>query len=118
MSEAEAKDYVINAFDLTKVWLHADFPLVEVGQLERNRNVDNYFAETKQAAFAPSNLAPGIGVSPGKMLQTRLLTYQDAHRYRVGAKCNQLQVNAAKCPVNHYQRGGAMASMCSVKRRR
>ncbi len=112
MSEQQARDYHINPFDLTKVWPHGDFPLIEVGQLELNRNVDNYFAETEQACFAPSNLVPGIGVSPDKMLQGRLLAYQDAHRYRVGANANQLPVNAAKCPVHHYQRDGAMAGMC------
>lgn len=112
MTEAEAKNYRINPFDLTKIWPHSDFPLVEIGQLELNRNVDNYFAETEQAAFAPSNLVPGIGASPDRMLQARLMAYQDAHRYRVGANANQIPVNAPKCPVNHYQRDGAMAGIC------
>ncbi len=112
MTEQQAKNYSINPFDLTKIWPHADFPLIEVGQLELNHNVENYFAETEQACFAPSNLVTGISVSPDKMLQGRLLAYQDAHRYRVGANANQLPVNAAKCPVNHYQRDGAMAGMC------
>jgi catalase len=115
MTEEQAKSYAINPFDLTKVWPHADFPLIEVGQLELNRNVDNYFAETEQACFAPNNLVPGIGVSPDKMLQGRLLAYQDAHRYRVGANANQLPVNAAKCPVHHYQRDGKMAGMCPAR---
>lgn len=114
MSEEQAQQYAINPFDLTKVWPHEDFSLIEVGQLELNRNVGNYFAETEQAAFAPSNLVPGIGVSPDKMLQGRLLAYQDAHRYRVGVNVNQLPVNAARCPVNHYQRDGAMAGGCPV----
>jgi len=114
MTEEQSKSYSINPFDLTKIWPHADFPLIEVGQLELNRNVDNYFAETEQACFAPNNLVPGIGASPDKMLQGRLLAYQDAHRYRVGANANQLPVNAAKCPVHHYQRDGAMAGMCPV----
>ena len=109
MTEEQARDYPINPFDLTKIWPHADFPLIEVGQLELNRNVENYFAETEQACFAPSNLVPGIGASPDKMLQGRLLAYQDAHRYRVGVNANQLPVNAARCPVHHYQRDGAMA---------
>jgi catalase len=112
MTEQAARDYKINPFDLTKIWPHKDFPLIEVGQLELNRNVQNYFAETEQAAFAPSNLVPGIGVSPDKMLQGRLLAYQDAHRYRIGVNFNQLPVNAARCPVNHYQRDGAMAGLC------
>lgn len=111
MTEAEAKTYRYNPFDLTKVWPHADFPLVEIGKLELNRNVDNYFAETEQAAFSPSNLVPGVGASPDKMLQARLLAYPDAQRYRVGANYQQLPVNAPKCPVNHYQRDGAMAGM-------
>jgi catalase len=112
MSQEQAKTYSINPFDLTKVWSHKDFPLIEVGQLMLNRNVGNYFAETEQACFAPNNLVPGIGGSPDKMLQGRFLAYQDAHRYRVGVNANQLPVNAAKCPVNHYQRDGAMAGTC------
>ena len=111
MTEAEAQHYHINPFDLTKIWPHRDYPLIEIGQLELNRNVNNYFAETEQSAFAPSNLVPGIGASPDKMLQARLLAYQDAHRYRIGANANQIPVNAAKCPVHHYQRDGAMAGM-------
>jgi len=93
------------------VWPHADFELIEIGQLELNRNVDNYFAETEQAAFSPGNLVPGIGASPDKMLQARLMAYPDAHRYRVGANVNQLPVNSPRCPVHHYQRDGAMAGM-------
>ena len=111
MTERDAQDFHINPFDLTKVWSHADIPLIEIGQLELNRNVDNYFAETEQAAFAPSNLVPGIGASPDKMLQARLFAYQDAQRYRIGANVNQLPVNAPRCPVNHYQRDAAMAGM-------
>ncbi len=114
MSEAQAKNYHINPFDLTKIWPHADFPLIEVGRLELNRNVENYFAETEQACFSPGNLVPGIGASPDKMLQARLMAYPDAHRYRVGANANQLPVNAAKCPVNHYQKDGKMAGTCPV----
>lgn len=111
MTLDQAKTYRINPFDLTKVWPHGDFPLIEIGQLELNKNVTNYFAETEQAAFSPSNLVPGVGVSPDKMLQARLLAYPDAHRYRVGANVNQLPVNAPRCPVHHYQRDGAMAGM-------
>ena len=111
MTEAQARDYHINPFDLTKIWPHSDFPLIEIGQLELNRNVDNYFAETEQAAFSPGNLVPGIGASPDKMLQARLMAYPDAHRYRVGANVNQLPVNSPRCPFHHYQRDGAMAGM-------
>ncbi len=111
MSEAQARTYKINPFDLTKIWPHSDFPLIEVGQMELNRNVTNYFAETEQAAFSPGNLVPGIGASPDKMLQARLMAYPDAHRYRIGANANQLPVNSPRCPFHHYQRDGAMAGM-------
>lgn len=109
MTEEQAKTYHINPFDLTKVWPHTDFPLQEIGKLELNRNVDNYFAETEQVAFSPSNVVPGTGVSPDKVLQGRLFAYADAHRYRVGANHQQIPVNKPKCPVHHYQRDGQMA---------
>lgn len=109
LTEAEAERFAINPFDLTKVWPQQQVPLQEIGVLQLNRNVGNYFAETEQAAFAPSNLVPGTGASLDKMLQARLLAYQDAHRYRVGANANQLPVNAPRCPVRHYQRDGFMA---------
>ena len=110
MPERDAETYAINPFDLTKVWPHEDYPLIEIGELVLNRNVDNYFAETEQSAFAPSNLVPGIGASPDKMLQARLFAYQDAHRYRIGANYNDLPVNYPRASnVENYQRGGAMA---------
>jgi catalase len=109
MTVDEAKSYKINPFDLTKVWPHADFPLIEIGQFELNKNVDNYFMEVEQAALSPSNVVPGISVSPDKMLQARLLAYPDAQRYRIGANFNQLDVNRPICPVNNYQRDGFMA---------
>ncbi|GAB1059166.1 catalase KatB [Shewanella algae] len=110
MPEADANTYHINPFDLTKVWPHKDYPLIEVGVLELNRLPQNYFAEVEQVALAPSNLVPGVGASPDKMLQARLFAYADAQRYRIGANYNQLAVN---CPhatqANHHQRAGAMA---------
>lgn len=114
LTEDEAKSFPVNPFDLTKVWPYKLAPLIEIGRFELNRNVDNYFAETEQAAFAPSNFVPGIGSSPDKMLQARLLAYQDAHRYRLGVNHNQLPVNSPRCPVNNYQRDGAMAGACPV----
>lgn len=99
-----------NPFDLTKVWPHADFPLIEVGQLELNRNPENYHAEMEQASFSPSALVPGIGPSPDKMLQARLMSYADAHRHRVGNNYQQLPVNRPKCPVFNSQRDGQMAT--------
>ncbi|MDR0592357.1 MAG: catalase [Bifidobacteriaceae bacterium] len=104
----EAKTYRFNPFDLTKVWPHSDYPLTEVGRMTLDRNPDNYFAQIEQAAFAPSNLVPGIGVSPDKMLLARMFAYADAHRYRVGANSAQLPVNAPVAEVNSYARDGAM----------
>jgi catalase len=109
MPEAEAATYHINPFDVTKVWPHADYPLIEVGEMELNRNPENYFAEIEQAAFTPRNVAPGMGYSPDRMLQGRLLSYPDAARYRLGVNYNQLPVNAPKCPFATYHRDGAMA---------
>lgn len=108
MPEAESKTYHINPFDLTKVWPHADYPLIDVGTFELNRNPDNYFAEVEQAAFAPAHIVDGIGYSPDKMLQGRLLSYPDAHRYRLGANYEQLPVNRCPFAVNNYQRDGQM----------
>lgn len=110
MPEAEAENYRWNPFDLTKVWPHGDYPLIEVGVLELNRNPQNYFAEVEQAAFSPANVVPGISFSPCKMLQARIFSYADAHRYRLGVNFERLPINcphAAKV-VNPYQRDGAM----------
>jgi catalase len=106
MPEKDAETYPINPFDLTKVWPHKDYPLIEVGEMELNRNPENYFAEVEQAAFEPGNLPPGMGASPDKMLQARLLSYPDAHRYRIGINYAALDVNKPKCPVMHYHRDG------------
>lgn len=106
MPEQDAETYPINPFDLTKVWPHKDYPLIEVGVMELNRNPENYFAEVEQAAFEPGNLPPGMGASPDKMLQARLLSYPDAHRYRIGINYAALGVNKPKCPVMHYHRDG------------
>ncbi|WP_409495269.1 catalase [Amycolatopsis sp. cmx-11-12] len=108
MPYADAADYRFNPFDLTKVWPKGDYPLIKVGRWVLDRNPANYFAEIEQAAFEPSNLVPGIGPSPDKMLQGRLFAYPDAHRYRIGANYTQLPVNAPKSPVNSYSRDGAM----------
>ncbi|TGN19993.1 catalase [Leptospira idonii] len=106
MPEADAEKYKVNPFDLTKVWSHKDYPLIEVGTLELNRNPKNYFAEVEQAAFSPSNLVPGIGASPDKMLQGRLFAYPDAQRYRLGGNYQMIPVNRPKNPVGLYQRDG------------
>ena len=108
MTEAEAEQTSYNPFDLTKIWPHNEFPLIDVGILELNRNPENYFAEAEQAAFTPANVVPGIGHSPDKMLQMRVHSYGDAQRYRVGTNHQHLPVNAARCPVHNYQRDGTM----------
>jgi catalase len=108
MSEQQAAQSPFHPFDLTKVWPHGEYPLIEVGVLELNRNPENYFAEVEQAAFSPANLVPGIGVSPDKMLQARLFSYGDAQRYRLGVNAHQIPVNAPRCPFHVYHRDGGM----------
>jgi catalase len=109
MTQEQAKELPFNPFDLTKVWPHADFPLIDVGSMELNEVPKNYFAQVEQSAFAPAHVVDGIGYSPDKMLQGRLLSYPDAHRYRLGVNYEQIPVN--KCPymVHNYERDGHMA---------
>lgn len=108
MTEDEARSYHWNPFDLTKVWPHGDFPLIDAGILELNENPDNYFAHVEQAAFAPAHVVDGISYSPDKMLQGRLLSYPDAHRYRLGVNYEQIPVNRCPYMVNNYERDGHM----------
>ena len=104
----EAKTYRFNPFDLTKVWPHGDYPLVEVGQLTLNRNVTDYHTEMEQAAFQPNNTVPGTGLSPDKMLLARGFAYADAHRARLGVNYQQIPVNRPKVAVRAYSKDGAM----------
>jgi catalase len=108
MTDEQARQFKWNPFDLTKIWPHADFPLIDVGEIELNEVPKNYFRDVEQSAFAPAHVIDGIGYSPDKMLQGRLLSYPDAHRYRLGVNYEQLPVN--KCPymVANYQRDGHM----------
>ncbi len=108
MTEAQAGSFPWNPFDLTKVWPHKDYPLMEVGRLELNEIPANYFRDVEQAAFAPSNVVDGISFSPDKMLQGRILSYPDAHRYRLGANYEQIPVNRPITPVSNQQRDGMM----------
>ncbi|MEX1089705.1 MAG: catalase [Phycisphaeraceae bacterium] len=110
MTQAQAEQFRWNPFDLTKVWPHAEFPLIEVGQMELNRNPENYFADVEQAAFKPSALVAGIGASPDKMLQARLMSYADTHLHRLGVNHHQIPVNKPRCPVMHYMRDGHLAT--------
>jgi catalase len=108
MPERDAATYHLNPFDLTKVWPHRDYPLIEVGVMELNRNPENYFAQVEQLAFTPAAVVPGIGFSPDRMLQSRLFSYGDAQRYRLGVNHHQIPVNAPKCPFNSFHRDGRM----------
>jgi catalase len=104
----DAKEYRFNPFDLTKVWPHADYPLIEVGVHTLNRNPENFFAQIEQAAFSPANTVPGIDISPDKMLMARVFSYPDAQRYRVGTNYNELPVNRPKAPVHSYTQDGSL----------
>ncbi len=106
--EKHADKFPFNPFDLTKVWPHKQYPLIDVGVMELNKNPENYFAEVEQAAFNPANIVPGIGFSPDKMLQGRLFSYGDAQRYRLGVNHHLIPVNRARCPVHGFHRDGAM----------
>lgn len=109
MPEAQAANYKWNVFDITKVWPHADYPLIDVGVLTLNRNPMNYHAEVEQSAFSPSHLIPGIEASADKMLQGRLFSYPDTHRHRLGGNYDQIPIN---CPyrtkVVNTQRDGVV----------
>ncbi|MFJ2175445.1 catalase [Streptomyces sp. NPDC087851] len=104
----DAATYRFNPFDLTKVWPHGDYPLIDVGRMTLDKNPDNFFVHIEQAAFEPSNLVPGIGPSPDKMLLGRLFSYPDTHRYRIGPNYTQLPPNRARSQVNSYAKDGPM----------
>jgi catalase len=104
----DAADYRFNPFDLTKVWPQGDYPLITVGRMVLDRNPENYFTDVEQASFEPSNLIPGVGPSPDRMLLGRLLSYPDTHLHRIGPNYLQLPVNRPRSPVHSYNRDGAM----------
>ena len=108
MTEEQARMHKENPFDITKVWSHKEYPLIEVGVIELNRNPENYFADVEQAAFNPAHIVPGIGLSPDKLLQGRLFSYGAAQRYRLGVNHDQIPVNRARCPIHSFHRDGAM----------
>lgn len=115
MTEEQAKEFRWNPFDVTKVWFHEEFPLIEVGEMELKEIPNNYFAHVEQSAFAPSNLIDGISFSPDKMLQGRLFSYADAVRYRLGVNAHQLEVNRCPYGFNNFQRDGFMADSSQYK---
>jgi len=88
------------AFDATKIWSHTDYPLIEVGTVELNRNPTDFHTEVEQVAFTPANIVPGLGFSPDKLLQGRLLVYDDTQTHRLGATFKQIPVNQPKCPLH------------------
>ena len=106
----EAENYRFNPFDLTKVWSKKDYPLHDVGYFVLNRNPRNFFAQIEQVALDPSNIVPGVGLSPDKMLQARAFAYADQQRYRIGANYKQLPVNQPQNvdEVNTYEHEGSM----------
>jgi len=108
MPYEDAKTYRINPFDLTKVWPHADYPLIEVGKLVLDTNPVDWDTQIEQLAFEPNNMVPGVGLSPDKMLLARGFSYSDAHRARLGVNYKQIPVNKPLAPVHSYSRAGAM----------
>jgi catalase len=104
----DAANYRFNPFDLTKVWPHSDYPLIEVGRMTLDRNPVDHHTEIEQAAFQPNNVVPGTGPSPDRMLLARLFSYADAHRARIGVNYQQIPVNAPTVPVHTYSKDGAM----------
>ncbi len=106
MPFAEAADYRFNPFDLTKVWPQSDYPRIKVGRMVLDRNPENFFAEVEQSSFNPSNLVPGIGLSPDKMLMGRIFSYHDTHLHRIGPNYEQLPINRPQCPVHSYNKDG------------
>jgi catalase len=110
MTDEQAKKFRWNPFDLTKIWPHGEYPLIEAGVMELNEIPANYHADVEQSAFAPAHVVDGIGLSPDKMLQGRILAYPDAHRYRLGANYEQIPVNRPINPPHHYQRDGMMST--------
>ena len=109
LTPEEAKDFPWDIYDVTKVWPHGEVPPIKIGKLVLNRNPENYFAEVEQAAFAPSNLVPGVAPSQDKMLQARLFSYHDTHIHRLGPNYHLIPINMAKnAPETSYQRDGFM----------
>ena len=109
MTPEQAEKFRYSILDLTKVWPHSEFPLRPIGKMVLNENPQNYFAEIEQIAFSPSHLIPGIEPSADPVLQSRLFSYPDTHRHRLGVNYQQLPVNAPLVPVANFQRDGPMA---------
>ena len=112
---ADAQPY--DVLDATKLIPEEDVPLRVIGTLTLNRNVDNFFAETEQAAFLPTNIPPGIDFSNDPLLQGRLFSYMDTQKSRLGTtNFHQIPINAPRCPFGNFQRDGMMQTMVPTGR--
>jgi catalase len=109
LSPEQAEKFRWNIFDLTKVWPQKDVPLRRFGKFTLNKNCENYFAEIEQIAFSPSHMVPGVEPSADPVLQSRLFSYPDTHRHRLGVNYQQIPVNRPLYAFNPYQRDGIMA---------
>ncbi|KAL1490824.1 hypothetical protein ABEB36_013452 [Hypothenemus hampei] len=105
MTPEQAAKSAYDPFDLSKVWLFADYPLIPVGRIVLNKNSSNYYAEIEQLAMDVAHLIPGIDISPDRMLQARMFAYRDTHQYRLGPNYSQLSVNMAY-EVHNFNRDG------------
>lgn len=108
LPESREHDFDFDILDATKVWPEDDVPIRYIGELELNRNVDEYFPETEQVAFATGHAVPGIGFSDDPLLQGRNFSYFDTQLSRLGVNWQELPINKAVCPVMSNNRDGAM----------
>ncbi|WP_294037147.1 catalase [Sphingopyxis sp.] len=115
--EAFAAKQPYDVLDATKLIPEEDIPVEIVGRMTLNRNVDNFFAETEQVAFLPSNIIPGIDFSNDPLLQGRLFSYLDTQKSRLGTtNFHQIPINAPKCPFHNFQRDGMMQTLVPTGR--
>ncbi|OGD45621.1 catalase [Candidatus Bathyarchaeota archaeon RBG_16_48_13] len=108
METADELKLDFDPLDATKTWPEDKYPLMPVGKMVLDRNPENFFAETEQAAFSPGSIVPGVDFSTDKLLQGRVFSYADTQRHRLGANYLQLPVNRPKAQVDNNQRDGAM----------
>lgn len=106
--ECKEDDFEFDILDATKVWPEELVPIRFLGQLELNRNPDEYFPQTEQVAFCTSHIVPGIGFSDDPLLQGRNFSYQDTQLSRLGVNWQELPINKPVCPVMNFNRDGAM----------
>lgn len=105
-SEEDQDNFDFDVLDATKVWPEEIFPIRYIGELELNRNVDEYFSQTEQVAFCTSHVVPGIGFSDDPLLQGRNFSYPDTQLSRLGQNWEQIPINRPRCPVMNFNRDG------------